>query len=296
MSQNEEIMQQEETVSNTMQETDLLRKFFHILKRNFIFIAIILILSGVCGYILGTMQIPVYSASVKHVYFVRVPDSVTSNESYYNTSLTGQYHTTIADFVDEPVVLNRANYYYDYYLNNKEAYANRTNGTKGFQGFLEDLEEGLIGGYDSTVDYVKKGYIVKDSVRVSTGGDDTNKVFTITIGYTDLVAESAKQKVKILSAAVRDEANKPDESEVGLKYYFGVNVYLEDIDNEYNRMGVSVYDGKANMVTKALIVGVVIAVAFVYLRSVLDNTMKDKQELEMITGSNLLAYISDREN
>ena len=52
---------------------------------------------------------------------------------------------------------------------------------------------------------------------------------------------------------------------------------------------------KRRIVLIAALVGVVVAGVAVYIKHLFDTTVKDKNELEKLTGTTVLAYIADRE-
>ncbi len=110
----------------------------------------------------------------------------------------------------------------------------------------------------------------------------------ITISYKDIDKEVAIAKLKAVY-----EASKEFFDEYAKAY----DIKLIPTDNagtDDSRFAVSVQNGLAKYVLLSVLAGVVIAIAVVLIKNSLDNTIHDKEELEEITGSDVLAYIEKR--
>ena len=99
---------------------------------------------------------------------------------------------------------------------------------------------------------------------------DTNWIFQI--GYTDKNAQDALEKVYILALAYEHEIEGGE--------YFKINVSIENLGFD----GISIDMSKKTIIIIAVALGIVLAIIIVYLKNLLDNTIKDKAELERITN------------
>ncbi len=60
-----------------------------------------------------------------------------------------------------------------------------------------------------------------------------------------------------------------------------------------DRVSVSVDISTRNIILISVLLGVVLAALVVFVKYALDNTVKDRETLENITGSAVIAYIED---
>ncbi|MDY6367139.1 MAG: hypothetical protein SPL13_01280 [Clostridia bacterium] len=109
----------------------------------------------------------------------------------------------------------------------------------------------------------------------------TNDSMIMYVKYTDATEALAKSRLKAYITAAADELreNKP------------INVTdlsLKEIQNDYS---VEVTSNRNTFILVGFVAGVVLGVAVAVLRYLLDNKVKDKNEIEEITGVSLLSYI-----
>ena len=94
-------------------------------------------------------------------------------------------------------------------------------------------------------------------------------------------------KAKIYLLAFRREI-QPAEDKPGVKYFDGIKITILELDTN----GEPTSDvSKVKFAFIGLVIGVVLAVLVVYLINSSDTTVKNREELEELTGTAVLAYI-----
>lgn len=243
-----------------------IRQVLHVLRRNlWLMLAVIILVAG-CGIGYSYVRKPEYTANIRISFTVVGKESETIGENI-------QYINTIVDFVDEGVVVDRANAYYIKWVDNY-----KQNG-KGVQEFYQDYQRvgagvsnELFDKYDRIDTLSADKFIHASSIITLTkqNAQDTNWIFQI--GYTDKNAQDALEKVYILALAYEHEIEGGE--------YFKINVSIENLGYD----GLSLDIAKRTIVIVSIILGIVLAIIIVYLKNLLDNTIKDKAELERITN------------
>ena len=133
----------------------IIRNVFYAIKRNIILILVIMFVFAVGGVGYASILKPNYTASVKVRYIV--DDNTGSTVEDINAMRA--YIDTVVDFVDEGVVVDRANYYYTKWSN--ESISDFT---------FEDLENEYASKYSPTSNTEK--YIIKNNINVVTSTAD----------------------------------------------------------------------------------------------------------------------------
>lgn len=256
----------------------------HAIKRNIWIIALVIILSiGVgFGYLL-TVE-PNYTATIKVAYKAENDlDSSTQN----NINAMNAFVGTIVDFCDEGVVIDRANFYYNGYLNEKRH--------EGDDYTVQDYVDAIK--IKDTYDYstpVLQAITAKNiSSKYEIDEADSAK-FSFFLSYTDKDLEASANKIKILALAFDLETRETiiiDNKEQG-KYFAGITSEIIDLD----LVGKPSSDvSKTRVLIISAAVGVIISLLVVYLIVICDKSLKDKDELEEIVGADLLSYIVKQE-
>lgn len=253
-------------------------------KRNIWLMILVVVLSiGVgVGYIF-TVE-PNYTSTLKVAYKAENDlDSTTQN----NINAMNAFIGTIVDFCDEGVVVDRANFYYNGYLNEKRH--------EGDDYTVQDYVDAIRikDTYDQTVPKLQA--IVAKNISTSYEVDEEDAAkFSFYVGYTDKDANASADKVKILALAFDLETKETiviDNKEQG-KYFAGITSEIIDLDY----VGKPVSDvSKTRVLLLSGIVGVILALLLVYLLVISDKTLKDKEELEEIIGADMLSYIAKQE-
>ena len=244
---------------------ELIHRAYVLIKRRIVLVLAIILIITVGGIAVAYIRKPVYTAS-EHISYKA------------NGNMTAQYFQSVVEFCDKGCVIDRANFYYDNYVKS----GNKYDSVDKFINDIQHLE------YDATKKIEKK-YITSDKVSVSASLPTSSSIsYIFTIKYTDPNKNAARDKVLILFEAVKEEVNI--KSGVNNKY-FGVDIILADLGTE----SISSDWSKSNIVILSFAVGVIVALLSVYIINIADNTVKEKEEIERLTGTDLLAFIDDQE-
>ncbi|MBO5067265.1 MAG: hypothetical protein J6C62_02540 [Clostridia bacterium] len=254
-----------------------IRNALFAIKRNVLLILAVIILFTAGGMIYSSTVKPEYTASVKVRY--KVDD--TSGKGVEDVNAMRAYIDTVVDFVDEGVVLDRANYYYTKWSNDQNT---------DFD--IEDVELNYASTYDrkETNEKIEWIEIKKNKISVATSTADNYTRFFFSIRYTDPDKEAAIEKAQILALAFKNELQSKTDS--------GAFVYFNKLEIDVEGKGIesppSSNVSKGKIIFTALLLGVVVAAVIVYVKTVLDNTVKSKEELEEITETKLLSMLGEQ--
>ncbi len=327
---------------------DLIRKIGLLIKKNWILITAVILVFVLGGVGYSYLRKPTYIASRQAIYGSQLDPS--EPNLYDHTSAVNMMDTFI-DFCDEPVVLNRANYYYGEYLKAKQI--NPDYKVSDYVTIVETERKGMLGDGATLPSYVinvdANGYKLDESKdlatnvkayvgdpvldtyetklkngtlelesyfdagNVSVTAEETDEMdvpkFDIFVSCKDKNVKVAQEKAEIYVMAIKYEASKVvkvhklethntsdpsviDQTRYVMNYqYFEALVRFEDFGN----LGYSTDMSKTKIILVAGLLGVVVAALALALVYMLDRTVRNKEELETITGSNVLAVISLRE-
>lgn len=253
-----------------------------ILKRNLILILVIILLSGVVGLIVDKNTTPEFTASERVIYKAEAIDNRES-DPVTDVSTMFNYFATVKDFVKQGVVLDRANYYYTEYKNSN-------------YGSVEEYISKLVDKVDKDGNVIEKGndtytpanrvdnvYILKNKIQI---GNVVDEAFAFSIKYTDTNKTLAKEKATILAYAFKMEINMLDANDEHVYFpHLETDIMVKGIDS----VSQNITTTKILLISFAI--GIIVALLVVAIRTWLDNTVKDRDTLEAITGVNLLASI-----
>ncbi len=252
-----------------------LKSFFEILRRYIVVIICVVAASVAVGTAAAYLRKPSYTASelVNYVAIIEGDTTATKNNSAMTT-----YLATVVDFCDTGIVVDRANYYYEKYL---EEYAAQG---KTLGEFIEsvrendDYEEKLAAGNATA----REKYISAGNIKSVHNDDETVSVYSFTVSLTDGNETGAREKLRVLILAYDLELRS---------YFTGLKTYVnETVENERD-VAVKADVSKTKIILLSVLVGVVLAVAAAYLLYVSDGTIRSKEELERLTGTKLLGYV-----
>ncbi len=271
-------MDQDYNVEGSISIRDLL----YVLKKNLILLFVIVIIVTAGGFVYANMQKPNYTA--QELVFFKA-QNISYNETTSNIKVMVAYVDTIKDFCNEGVVLDRADYYYDQFLQK-----NSKNDKYTVDAYISEIRK--TDTYERKPNKIK--YFDASAVSVqSSSSTSGNKPFSFRVGYTAGTRAEAEQMVKILVLALKNESVErtiPGDINSERKYFSGVNV---DIIDE-GLQGVSVDVNKTKTILLFIALGVALGVVVVFVKNFFDNTIKTKEELEYVTGFNVLAVISNQ--
>ncbi len=127
-------------------------------------LAIILAFTGV-GFMYAYIDKPTYSVSELALYKAKILES---QDSPYDYTATKSYLDTVADFCSSGVVLERANYYYDNYLQNKSKY-------QSVDDYVKEIKEQVSSSYsyeevkENPSLFLNKQVVIEAKMYIGTG-------------------------------------------------------------------------------------------------------------------------------
>ena len=280
-----------------------IRNALYVLRRNLILMLVIVILVTACGTAYAFTRNPKYTASY-HVSF-SAQSKTANGETTSNYNATSAYIDTIVDFCNQGNVVDRANYYYQQWLSEKadgttfEDFVgngdnlsaveplqnpNSQDGTYEYEvGMIDDVSRTYNSGFLSDETYYDRSSISTETQAVK---EETLRVFYIQ--YMDADPTVAKEKVTILFIAFVHEITAIDEEDPTKgKYFDDITPVIHDLHYSDSKEDIT----KFAIILIAFVIGAVLAIAVAYVKNMLDNTVKNRQELEMLSGTQVLATI-----
>ena len=266
----------------------VIKSMLFAVKRHLILVLAVILFCTACGLGYSFVKKPNYTAS-EEVIFTASDENGDFVGKAEGINLMRGIFPTVVDFCNEGVVVDRANYLYSKYCDlafddpsyTIEKFMSSENGQ---QSELDKCNS----NYDPsrTSDYFDS-FVKKENVGVSAVVDTGEiEVYAFTISYTDADKEQAEIIAKIYVEAFKAELDT-DAGVSGGKYFEDVKIYI----NSIGASGVKSDVSKVKITIIGFLVGVVIAAVAVYVIGLLDNTVKTKDEVESITGGNVLSYI-----
>ena len=300
-----------------------IREALYVLRRNLILMLVVVFLATAIGVVFANVRKPNYTASVKISFQAEIVDKTnSSSQTTYDINAMRAYIDTVVDFADEGVVVDRANYYYTRWLDEKdggmklsqfthsyheqrkdengELMYEQLKNEKGELVFdqddkpVPDLEKpimDLVYNVDKVAPYdqyiaVDDVYFTSGGIGVSTTVTDNATQFVFSIRYADKNSTIAREKAEILALAFSKEICS--EAPNGYKYFSDLNISVKSLGYEGYSMDIS----KMMIIVIAVILGIFLAIAVAYIKNLLDNTVKSKEDLERLTGVKVLTAIN----
>ncbi|MBE5733783.1 MAG: hypothetical protein E7347_01885 [Clostridiales bacterium] len=256
----------------------ILKSLFFTIKRSIWLILAVVILCtvGAVGY--SYTKKPNYTASEEALYMASRQNGVVGTE---NVNVMMKLFNTVVDFCDDGVVVDRANFLYVRYQNERGKDPEYT-----IDEFIGEISSHNDAYNDQNMTAEKN--ILDSNVNVTTKANDNSDVYVFSISYTDPVLEEAIVKAKIYVEAFRAEVNSTM-GEKGAKYFPGVVITITPL----GYTGCTTDVSKTKIAIIGFLIGLVISAILVFIINLLDNTVKSKDELEELTGTSVLAYIED---
>lgn len=287
---------------------DILRRIYTALKRNIIvFIATILVAVAIGGVFAYT-RTPVYTAQNKLHYGI-VPPENDDSFNYSANQYTARYYNSMITFCTQSKVADRADYYFTYYVLEKDieptltkeeffAKIERAEALTDADRITNPTEYAELIKYKFTKEklqqYTEQAPKNIKAENISSVGFGTKEDpnYTIAVSYSDTNKVVAEYKVAFVIEAIKLEFNYGiDELGNPVKYFgdFTINVI------DYGANAAT----KINMSTKQIILisgvlGLALACLFIYIITASNHTITEKEEIERITGVNILSYISNK--
>ncbi len=267
-----------------------LRDVLNVLRKNVVLIVSIILICVVLGGVYSKIRKPYYIATEHVNYRAQLNSSSSSTgDTVSNINIMDSLIGTVKDFCKQDVVLLRANYYYKDYANWKfeNNYGNDAVSVRqALKDYVKKVEQS--DNYSLLVD-TKIEYIRPANITISSTSNDQLE-FYFSLSYKDDNPLVAEEKVRILSLAYAREiqSSTVDNSS---SYFGGIDIILTDL----GCYGCTVDMSTTKILVIFTLAGVVLSLLCVYLKVLFDNTVKDKETVEKLTGTNFLAYIQDQE-
>ena len=269
--------------NSQLQKGITFNEILFLLRANLLLIVLIVIFSVVAGAVYAKVRKPYYTATETVSY--SADTGITGDTRIMkNYNAMDAYIDTAVDFCCTGVVFECANSYYAYYLN----YGNKNPDGLKIDAFIEELRSNPEEYPSLTEDELKNlDYFSKSNVSsktLSTGSANTTDMISFTISVKGLDKNAVREKARILAVAANYEITD---------YFGGVTSKIIELTERADGIPVSADMSTKKVILIAVLIGVVLAVAVVLIKYLLDNTVKDRETLERITGSNVIAYIED---
>ena len=254
-----------------------------LLRANLLLMVLIVLFSVVAGAVYAKVRKPYYTATEQVSYSADV-GTTDDTRIIKNYNAMNAYIGTAVDFCCTGVVLECANSYYAYYLN----YGNKNPDGLNIDEFIEALRSNPEEYPSLTEEELKNiNYFSKSNVNskaTSSNLTSNTDMTSFTISVKGLDKDAVREKVRILAVAANYKITD---------YFGGVTSTIIELTERADGIPVSADMSTKKVVFIAVLIGVVLGVAVVLIKYLLDNTVKDKATLERITGSNVIAYIED---
>ena len=262
---------------NELNLAEIVENLYWIIKRNFLWIVLTMFIFVASGITYAYLRKPTYEANEDIIYHANLEEGYVSSS---DEVITQSYFKTVIDFCKQGCVIDRANFYYDYYINHKQSYKDVSEFIKAVKGAGSDSEL-----YYTTDKVIYETYIVESKIEVKDNSSASLNNYELVIKYSDKNYNASVNKAKILVCAIDKEARLL--SEDGRTKYFGVPVFVEDLG--LITVGVDFSKTKIGLISIAL--GAIASAALVYILEMANRTMRDKDELERIVKADVLSMI-----
>lgn len=252
---------------------EIILRVLRYLKNNLILIILIVLLSIGCGFAYSSFSKPTYTATESVSYKA----TVTTGSKYVNfSSVTAMeaYYQSVVEFCRTGNVLDRADFYYNRYLTTDYGFKN------DLDGFIAEVNGGQhVFNYEG-----KEKNLVYSGGQVGVSKID-DETFVLKVTLTDSLPELAKDKLRIYILAANMEMKDA---------FAGVDTVLTELSEDHESIAVTTNSSRSMVIVVFGIIGVVLACAIVYLKSMLDNKIRERDELERLVGAQLFSCLDDQ--
>lgn len=286
-------MENEQTskVNNTESAGGIsLTEILFVLRAHWIMIVVIAVAFILGGVVYSKVRKPVYTASVPVIFTMRVMDNGGEQDQVTSTNYLLSFLKTAPKYCQGDKIIALANVYYDYYLKSH----------KDLDVFIDDLKAAYaaikddptktdIAGYEVTDALIEANYnkyITKSMTSVSYKYDDSTPTAVMRLSVRNLNSQYAREMVRIFAFTVNFSINKEPFKDKATAEYI-------ELATDSSGVAVSSDMSPKRIVTISAVLGIVVAVLVVFLKRLSDNTLRDKEVLENITGAPVIAYIDD---
>lgn len=264
----------------------LIEEILFAVKRYFTLIVVIVLLCSACGLGYSFIKEPNYTAYEEVIYIASAENGAGTAT---DVNIMDSFYNTILDFCDEGVVVDRANFYCHHFYNSAEELT-----LSAVDEFLYDVE--LEFPYNvETTKVPLETYISKNAVSVSVAVESNNQnEYAFAIGYTDKDVNEAIIKARIYVEAFKRELQANSDLSDSDNTNQSGSIYFSGIRNDINLLGsagITSDVSKTKFTVVGFAIGVIVAAVLVYVLNVTDSSVRNKEELEKLTGVNHISNI-----
>jgi len=283
-------------------ENSLIVKILFAIRKNLFLILAIVIFATSLGVGYSYIKKPNYTASIR----INASNGEKENATTDTINELRVCIDSVIEFCGQGVVVDRANAYYVEWIDNyqQDYYAAGKTVEDFFDVYKNPKEEGqadyntIFLGYSrpssSQPGTLKdENFILAGSISTQTAQIENATNWVYTVDYTDANQLDAYEKAFILVLAYKHELYWDNDlkNEFGnddIEEYFSIDIKVDSLGCD----GVFSDVSKTKIVLIAFIIGLVVALAIVYLRNKLDHTVKDKDEFERLSGTQVIGTIN----
>lgn len=255
----------------------MLHSVLALIKRNIILILCIVIACAGIGVAYAYVKKPNYVASVKVRYMLTGTGNGQGVGTYEDVTTMMAFVDTAIDFADEGVVLDRASYYYKCWMDAKGS-------GQSLSEFLEDTDTLKYNPATSKVDEIYN--YNKENIDIETTRVSNQTQFFFSIKYKEETEEKAVEMVQILARAYKEEILLKDVAD-NFVYFDGLEIDIDEKGIEEVESDLS----KKRIVVIAALIGIIISGVVIFIKDRMDNTVRDRNELEEITELKVVALL-----
>lgn len=275
-------------------------QILYILRAHLILIIFITLLFGAGGFAYSRIRKPIYTASVpvqfKTEMFKDESGDGNSVNQVSSTNYLFAYLDTAIGICKSGEVLDRANVYYHFYLNSKSL-----NSELSIDDFVKTLNDAYtledraaraeIPGYEVTdalkAQYRDKFYTAsKVGTNYTASKNSADTVVYFRLWVKDLNSDYAREMARIYAVAADVSLNQILDLGRG-------TAGLIELADKVGDVSFSSDMSPRNIIIIAAVLGFVVSLVAVYLLYLADNTVKSREQLEKLTGANVIAYLDD---
>lgn len=273
--------------AKTQTNQNIITETLFLIKRYVVLIISVVLFIMAIGFGYSYIRKPNYTANIRVSFSIGGNSSATINEIM-------TYVDTIVDFCDEGVVVDRANAYYVEWQDN---YKHTLLDIKTFFDKFESVKNIATDSYNDIYNNYKKptssdegtlkdvDFIKAKNISTEKVQNQNNTSWVFDIQYTETEINEAIEKVYIVVLAYKHELYSDDSTE---QYFTNLNVSIDNLGIDAVKQDIS----RMRILLIAFIIGVILAFLLAFLLNLLDTTIKDKIELNTITGVQVVGCIS----
>ena len=271
---------------------------FFVLRSHILLILIITFIFAVGGFVYSKIRKPVYTATAPVQFDVAIKTIMTDEQGediegdnqVASTNYLFAYIDTAVGVCKSGAVIDRANVYYYLYLKSGkkiDVFINEL--TAAYQTVKST--HGEISGYevdDELTTKYRNRWFYSGNVGTNYSSSSTGSDISVNFGLwvKDLVSTNAKEMARIYMIAADVALNQ-------ILVFDNGTAGLIDLAGAASGISVSPDISTLKVVLVAIVLGIAIALATVYIMVLSDTTVKSKEQLEQMSGASVIAYIDD---